>query len=158
MAVFDSRVHMLMKGWYPCIPGFHHDDVGRNKTTGQPDYKNLQYKSEHILGVVNADICPTVFAIGDAKLKLPNENEIIYKQWHKDVESMIDNKTLQRIECPDRQLVYFDYQTFHSGQKAKSNGWRWFGRVSINTDRVNHITNEIRRQVQVYLEHPMEGW
>jgi hypothetical protein len=22
--VLDSRVHMLMKGWFPCIPGFHH--------------------------------------------------------------------------------------------------------------------------------------
>lgn len=27
--VFDSRVHMLMPGWYPAIPGFHHDDVPR---------------------------------------------------------------------------------------------------------------------------------
>lgn len=23
----DSRVHMLMPGWYPCIPGMHHDDI-----------------------------------------------------------------------------------------------------------------------------------
>ena len=22
--VIDTRVHMLMKGWFPCIPGFHH--------------------------------------------------------------------------------------------------------------------------------------
>jgi hypothetical protein len=27
--VFDSRIHMLMPGWYPSIPGWHHDDVPR---------------------------------------------------------------------------------------------------------------------------------
>ena len=26
------------------------------------------------------------------------------------------------------------------------------------TDRQTNITNEIRRQVQVYLENPIEGW
>ncbi len=25
--LIDSRVHMLMPGMYPCIPGWHHDDV-----------------------------------------------------------------------------------------------------------------------------------
>src|ERR1700749_4013133 len=28
-AVIDTRVHMLMPGWFPAIPGFHHDDVPR---------------------------------------------------------------------------------------------------------------------------------
>lgn len=59
--VFDSRVHMLMPGWFPAIPGFHHDDVPRPEipvgqhfiTAGQPDYDNPRYLSEHILGVVN---------------------------------------------------------------------------------------------------------
>ena len=36
-------------------------------------------------------------------------------------------------------------------------GWRWFGRLSRNTDRVRKITNEVRQQAQVYLEFPMEG-
>lgn len=31
--VVDSRVHMLMPGWFPCIPGFHHDDVPRSGKT-----------------------------------------------------------------------------------------------------------------------------
>lgn len=38
------------------------------------------------------------------------------------------------------------------------NGWRWFGRISRNTDRVKTVTNEIRMNAQVYLEFPMEGW
>lgn len=164
--VFDSRCHMLMPGWYPAIPGWHHDDVPRPEiptgqhfiTAGQPDYDNPRYKSEHILGLVNADICPTEFAIGDCTMSQVPDGELIYRQWHKEVCSLIKNGALELKKAPDRKLLKFDWQTFHQGNVAVSNGWRWFGRVSRNTDRVNKITNEIRQQAQVYLEFPMEGW
>jgi hypothetical protein len=164
--VFDSRVHMLMPGWYPAIPGFHHDDVPRAEipvgqhfiTAGQPDYENPRYKSEHILGLVNADICPTVFAIGECVMPAVEEGELIYRSWHKEVERLIEEGKLEKVLAKDRVLIYFDCDTFHTGDKAVSNGWRWFGRVSKNTDRVNKITNEIRVNAQVYLEFPMEGW
>lgn len=75
--VFDSRVHMLMPGWYPAIPGWHHDDVPRAPiptgqhfiTAGQPDYDNPRYRSEHIMGLVNADVCPTQFIVGECPMK-----------------------------------------------------------------------------------------
>jgi len=164
--VFDSRVHMLMPGWYPAIPGWHHDDVPRAEiptgqhfiTGGQPDYDNPRYKSEHILGLVNAEICPTEFAIGNCLMPKIKEGDLIYREWHKEVEMLIEDNILQKHECEDRYLYYFDWQAFHSGTKAVSNGWRWFGRVSRNTERVNKITNEIRVNCQVYLEFPMEGW
>jgi len=164
--VFDSRCHMLMPGWYPAIPGWHHDDVPRPEiptgqhfiTAGQPDYDNPRYKSEHILGLVNADICPTEFAIGDCTMSQVPDGELIYRQWHKEVCSLIQNGALELKKAPDRKLLKFDWQTFHQGNVAVANGWRWFGRVSRNTDRVNKITNEIRQQAQVYLEFPMEGW
>src|SRR5690348_15718886 len=50
--IIDSRVHMLMPTWYPCIPGWHHDDVPRSREDGQPNYKNPEYHSEHIAAVV----------------------------------------------------------------------------------------------------------
>ena len=164
--VFDSRVHMLMPGWYPAIPGFHHDDVPRPEipvgqhfiTAGQPDYDNPRYKSQHIMGLVNADVCPTEFAIGECVMPKIEDGELIYRIWHKEVERLIDNGCLNLLEAKDRTLYYFDCDTFHSGRQAKTNGWRWFGRISRNTERVNKITNEIRSQVQVYLEFPMEGW
>jgi hypothetical protein len=164
--IFDSRVHMLMPGWYPAIPGFHHDDVPRPKipvgqhfaSSGQPDYDNMRYKAEHILGLVNANICPTVFACGKCEMPHINDGELIYRKWHKTVEQLLKDGLLTQIDAQDRTLYYFDWETFHTGQKAISNGWRWFGRVSRNTDRVNDVTNEIRQQVQVYLEFPMEGW
>lgn len=164
--VFDSRVHMLMPGWFPAIPGWHHDDVPRAEiptgqhfiTGGQPDYDNPKYKSEHILGLVNSEVCPTEFALGNCLMPAIKDGELIYRQWHKEVEELIEDNILEKVKCEDRQLYYFDWQTFHTGTKAVSNGWRWFGRVSRNTDRVDKITNEIRVNCQVYLEFPMEGW
>lgn len=164
--VFDSRVHMLMPGWYPGIPGWHHDDVPRAEipqgqhflTAGQPDYDNPRYHAEHIMALVNASVCPTAFAVGTANMSRVPDGQLIYRQWHGEVEKQIENGDLKFIQAPDRTLIQFDWQTFHACQKATGNGWRWFGRISRNTDRVNKITNEIRRQVQVYLEFPMEGW
>jgi hypothetical protein len=164
--VFDSRVHMLMPGWYPAIPGFHHDDVPRPEipvgqhfiTAGQPDYDNPRYHSDHILGLVNADICPTEFALGDCMMPHVADGDLIYRKWHKEVEDLLAKGLMHKVVAPDRLLVHFDWQSFHTGTKAISNGWRWFGRVSRNTDRVNKITNEIRQNAQVYLEFPMEGW
>ncbi|HBM2881036.1 TPA: hypothetical protein LVL09_004858 [Klebsiella oxytoca] len=164
--VFDSRVHMLMPDWYPAIPGFHHDDVPRPDipvgqhfiTAGQPDYDNPRYLSEHILGLVNANICPTNFAIGKCEMPQIPDGELIYRHWHQEVLSLIESGEMERVTIRDRTLTAFDWQTFHSGEKAKQHGWRWFGRVSRNTDRVKKITNEIRVNAQVYLEFPMQGW
>lgn len=156
--VFDSRVHMLMPGWYPCIPGWHHDDVPRSLANGQPNYENPEYFSEHILGIVNSQICPTKFAIGEVFMPKIIGDEIVYKKWNDIVESEIKEGVLFVNEIMDRTLTYFNAHTFHTGQKAIKKGWRWFGRVSRNTDRVKNITNEIRVNSQVYLEFPTQGW
>lgn len=164
--VFDSRVHMLMPGWYPAIPGYHHDDVPRPEipvgqhfaTAGQPDYDNPRYRAEHILGLVNADVCPTHFAVGECEMPKVEWGDLIYRKWDAEVKSLIEKGQMQLIKSPDRQLIEFDCETFHTGEKAVSDGWRWFGRVSRHTDRTKKITNEIRKQAQVYLEFPMEGW
>lgn len=164
--VLDTRVHMLMPGWYPAIPGFHHDDVPRPPiptgqhfiTAGQPDYDNPRYKSQHIMGLVNADLCPTLFALGKCTMPAIPEGGLIYRAWHQEVQKLLADGRLSPWECPNGRLIWFDWQSFHTGQKCRKGGWRWFGRVSLFTDRTRKITNEIRQQVQVYLEFPMEGW
>lgn len=164
--VFDSRTHMLMPGWYPAIPGYHHDDVPRPPievgkhfiTAGQPDYDNPRYNSRHCMGLVNAHIAPTEFAIGECTMPKIEDGELIYRRWHNEVLSLLERGEMELVKAADRTLMFFDCQTFHQGSKAVSNGWRWFGRVSIDTDRVKTVTNQIRHQSQVYLEFPMEGW
>lgn len=158
--VFDSRVHMLMKDWYPCIAGYHHDDVPRTLlTNGQPDYDNMAYKSEHILGIVNAEVAPTHFALGKTKFyKIDSVTGNVYKAWDKEVCKQLEEGHLELKKAEDRTLYKFDWQTWHTGSAAIGSGWRWFGRVSRNTDRTKKITNEIRRQTQVYMDNLTEGW
>lgn len=155
--VVDSRVHMLMHGFYPAIPGYHHDDVPRSTENGQPNYDNPEYHSEHVMGLVNGHVCPTIFAVG--KHQLPKiSSDIIYKEWHKVVEHQIWKGVLKTEEAPSGKYIKFDCNAMHTAQMAKESGWRWFIRVSRNTDRTKKVTNEIRRQVNVYLENPMQGW
>lgn len=166
--VFDSRVHMLMPGWYPAIPGWHHDDVPRPPipvgqhflTAGQPNYDTPHYHSSHWLGVVNAHVAPTKFLIGDVILPGVPDGGLIYRKWNEEIEHQLNknNTHLETLSVSDRTIYSFDCDTFHTGIKAVQNGWRWFGRVTINSDRCDTITNEIRRNAQVYLEFPMEGW
>lgn len=161
-AVLDSRVHMLMKNWYPCIPGWHHDDVPRSTPTGQPNYINPEYSSEHLCGLVNAEICPTEFLVGSIDVSEPDITKRQYNVWNDELETKLlfsgMGSAPQVYKAESGKYIEFDCNAFHTGVKAVAGGWRWFIRLSRNTERQNHITNELRRQVQVYLEEPMAGW
>lgn len=151
--IFDSRSHMLMEGWYPCIPGWHHDDVPRSTPTGQPNYTNPEYKAEHLLGLVNAHICSTEFLVRQIDVADPDINTTIYEGWDKQI-SEFSCKNI--VNAESGRYYQFDWNTFHQGVPAVANGWRWFGRLSRKTKRP--VLNEIRKQVQVYLEYPKAGW
>ena len=157
--VIDTRVHMLMPGWYPSIPGWHHDDIPRTRSDGQPNYEDPNVsKTYHCMGLVNGKIAPTQFAVNECmelKEVLPGEGNV-YKIWHDEVEKQIADGETKRWHAPSNRVIWFDATAMHQGVAAVGNGWRWFGRASWNTTR--KPTNEIRRQVQVYLQNPMEGW
>lgn len=151
--IIDSRVHMLMPGWYPCIPGFHHDDVARD-ASGQPNYDKQPYTSVHILGLVNSEIAPTTFALGVHTLPKV-EKDIVYKVWHNIVTEQVSSGKLRELQAESGKMYQFDWQTMHRGQKAIAGGWRWFIRL---TERRHNFTNEVRNQVNVYLDNPVDGW
>lgn len=153
--IIDSRVHMLMTGWWPCIPGFHHDDIPRERKDGQPNYKNPSYKAEHCMALVG-DCCPTEFAIGESKFPDVKLGKKYYKVWHPLVVKKIKEGELKKVSAPINKLIYFNHETWHQGIPAVKDGWRWFVRATVNTGR--KPTNEVRKQVQVYLDLPMEGW
>ncbi len=163
--VVDSRVHMLMPGWFPCIPGWHHDDVPRHpgapelgRIDGQPNYRDPAYHSEHLIVLINGDICPTEFALGRGWFPEVPPDQLTYKTWHPMVDARIAEGSLQRWTCPSNRMVQFDAHTWHQGTRATRGGWRFFIRFSRNTERALKVTNEVRRQVQVYLDSPYEGW
>ncbi len=63
---------------------------------------------------------------------------------------------MEAISAPENQIIFFNDRTWHQGTKANKSGWRLFIRATRNTGI--KPKNEIRKQVQVYLEAPMEGW
>lgn len=154
--VIDSRVHMLMPGWYPCIPGWHHDDVARTRIDGQPNYDAQPYHSRHVMFVLNAHIAPTEFAVGEHELPEVPVGRKVYHAWHPLVEQQIESGALKRVPVADSELVEFNWQTMHRGTAAVGNGWRYFFRATVRRPRHR---NEIRRQVQVYVPGNInEGW
>ncbi len=155
--IVDSRVHMLMStNFFPAILGWHTDDVPRNKTNGQPNYDNPEYHSKHAMCLVNGDVCPTEFALGECELPKIDDDKIIYKEWHPIIDDLVKTNNLKSWFAPTDQIIYFDWQTIHQASETKIPGWRWFIRASINTNR--KPVNELRKQVQVYLKYPYQGW
>lgn len=164
--VIDSRVHMLMPGWMAAIPGWHHDDVPRPPipagqhfgTAGQPDYVTPRYHSEHLLVLLGADVAPTEFAIGVCPMPEVRDGQIIYGEWSPVVDRLVESGAVSTWRPSIGTVVQFDAHAFHRATVATGSGWRWFCRVSRNTERTRQATNEQRVQVQVYLPAPTQGW
>ena len=163
--VVDTKVHMLKLGWWPCIPGWHLDDVHRNTLDGQPNFYTPEYRSHHAISIVGADIAPTEFLIEPVNIVI-NRSAVrgsVYSQAHNQIE-LIKEKFTMKVS--DRCIYLFDDRTWHRCTQAVSNGWRWFGRVSRYTHafhghsipRPNPRTNEVRTQTQVYIQSEGKGW
>ncbi len=161
--VIDTRVHMLMPGWYPCIPGWHHDDVPRTRSDGQPNYLD-ERQASHIIGLQNGDVCPTQLAMGRAEFHEVPLGQTVYSQWNGEVDEHVRTFRLGTTHILDRELLLIDDRTWHRCQGATGSGWRWFGRISrywLNgspIERGNSRSNEIRKQVQVYIDPINKGW
>lgn len=149
--IIDSRVHMLMPGWYPCIPGWHHDDIPRSATNGQPNYDNPEYKAVHRMCVIGKSAMPEFLNQIVALDKV--ENDVVYKVWNDQINNIPGLRT-QTLQSGD--VVEFGEQDFHRGLPATQDCWRFFIRASRNTTRQFH--NEIRKQVQVYMSELEAGW
>lgn len=150
--IIDSRVHMLMPGWWPCIPGWHHDDIPRDTPTGQPNYDNPSYEAWHRMCVFGGTSM-TEFLTCESEMPKVPEGETIYKNWNDE----INNKYPEHIQKVNSgEVIEFGPQDFHRGVPATTTAWRFFIRATRNTKRT--FKNEIRRQVQVYLPEPEAGW
>lgn len=152
----DVKVVMLMPGMYPCIPGWHLDDVPRTRADGQPDHENPDYKAEQIMALVG-DCSLTSFAVGDIHLDdVLMYHGPVYGWWHQEIEQRLAMGSMREIAIPERHLVSFNWMSFHRGNKATKFGWRYFVRATRNTGL--KPLNEIRNHVQVYLDDPKAGW
>ena len=154
--IIDSRVHMLMPGWYPCIPGWHLDDVPRNRADGQPDHTSPLNQTRHLTAIVG-DESQTIFGIGSFSLMdVPIGAGVVYSIWHKEVELLVSRGVVVEKKLEPGQVMLFNHKTWHRGAAATKSGWRWFIRATIGSSR--RFRNEMRTQTQVYLTAPFEGW
>lgn len=148
-ALVDTKVHMLFPNMYPCIPGWHLDDVPRTRKDKQPDHVNPIYKSRHCAMIVG-DASRTQFMEGNLSLpEYPDgSGKIIYKEWDKRVNTYHNFSHTTVYQVSSNEIIEFNWQTFHRGMSATHRGWRWFGRVTI--DSLLEPRNEIRKQANVY--------
>lgn len=150
--IIDSKVTMLMAGMWPCIPGWHHDDVDRPTPDAQPDYDNRKTSPMHWMMHLGDTYADPEFVTEPVSVpRLPGRVKV-YKAWDRYIDALDPAREAVR----SGQVVRFSWEAFHRGMPATQNGWRFWIRASLGSSRT--VTNEVRKQVQVYLSDPSEGW
>lgn len=148
--IVDSKVVMLKPGWFPCIPGWHCDDVARDHS-GQPDFIHPENGSEMLISVLSGGTkSKTLWFDLNEVIKLPGI-KTVYKELDEAIHSV-------GTEFRDGSIVRFDERTVHRGSVAEEDGWRFFIRATKRSRRRVTQRNEIRTQVNVYLTDVNGGW
>lgn len=160
--VIDTRVHMLMPGQYPAIPGWHCDDVPRRNSleggNGQPELLESSGEELHYVCTVS-DTCDfldsgghggtgpsrTEFLVNPVTVEVPGKSDHVWKDVHEAVEA-----TKPEIFQARHQRIYgFSQQHLHRAPRTTCRNWRFFFRLSYMRDD-QHRRPEVRKQVQVY--------
>lgn len=145
----DIKIHMLMKGQFPCIPNWHCDHVPRNSSN------NLRYDK------IDDRIAPMFVWISNGPQTefLPEDlNYFGTIENHGYLNSLLTEYEKNGIMEPTKMKPQTWYQmaqnTPHRGTSSDQYQWRVFARLthkSILPDRP--VISKIRRHAQVYLPH-----
>jgi hypothetical protein len=163
----DTKVHMLMPGMCPAIPGWHTDGVPRGEALipegkGNPDiYAQEQMDAPVFHLLVTGTSCLTSFLKDrDVNLMVPDvPDRKLYSMVTQQVREKVASGELQTYEAPSCTPVKWDWWEIHTGIPAKHHEWRFLIRVT-ETDLQQPKTDLreiIRTQQQCYM--PMNfGW
>jgi hypothetical protein len=164
--VVDVKVHMLMPGMLPAIPGWHTDGVPRPQKD-KPDLR-LQEGSNptryHLL--VTGRHCLTEFIDNPITLDVPDEpNSDLYKTIDKRIEDSLKPYNIDDplqpviVSIPSARVLTWDWWTLHRGIPATGHEWRYLIRVA-ETDHqepLRDLREVLKTQQQVYV--PLNfGW
>jgi hypothetical protein len=154
--IVDTKVHMLMPGFMPAIPGWHTDGAPRSPNRGAPNlFEQEKIRSPRFHLFVTGDGCLTQFIKGPIELDVP---EILTTELYALLTKQIGDR-FERITIPSCRTVEFDWWDLHTGVPATKHEWRFLMRV-YESDLVaplKDLRDVIRNQQQVYV--PMEfGW
>lgn len=167
--VVDVKVHMLMKGWCPAIPGWHTDGVPRNvdgsPVGGHPLLTlqrdgNLRPPRYHLL--VTGSHCLTEFISTRYETTIAYETATsaqLYEVLTREVNDRLSRGYEERFTPPSCTVTEWDWWQIHQGTIATGREWRYLIRVT-ETDYLTperDLRNVLRTQQNVYV--PKEfGW
>lgn len=165
--IVDTKIHMLLPGMCPAIPGWHTDGVPRGNSL-DPTVKqapNIHAQEEmdspifHLL--VTGESCLTSFIKErNFKLEVPNEPSTkLYQTVSKQVNEKVKTGELTSYEAPSCVPIMWDWWEIHTGIPAKKHEWRFLIRVTESDiqEPKTDLRDIIRTQQQGYM--PMEfGW
>jgi hypothetical protein len=166
--IVDTKVHFLMPGMCPAIPGWHTDGVprgiyGNPAGTGRPNLgiqeMGLQ-SAPHYHLLVTGEHCPTRFV--NEPVEIPTMDLVngeLYTNMTRIINQKIEHTGLNVFDSPANTVLEWDWWNIHTAQLATARGWRYLIRVT-ETDHIEPRTNPadfIRTQNNVYA--PMDfGW
>jgi hypothetical protein len=171
--VVDTKIHMLMPGFMPAIPGWHTDGVPRGPernpaSKGAPDIAAQEQMEErkplfHLM-VAGGD-CPTRFCIERAlELDVPDTPDaalyaMVSEQMNALATGGLDGRELKTLEAVNGSVYEWDWWQLHTAIRAREFGWRFLIRVTESDWHIpqRDIASVIRTQQQVYVPDTF-GW
>jgi len=167
--VVDTKVHMLMPGMSPAIPGWHTDGAPRDEKfspigSGPPNMflQNQLISPRYHLMVTDGGNSFTEFLKQSLTIRVPlHPKPSLYNHLTRYVDSLYEdtpNKDYIDIAWPN-QIYEFDWWNLHRGVPAKEKGWRYLIRVTESDylEPWTDLRDILRTQIQVYVPETF-GW
>lgn len=166
--VVDTKIHMLMPGFCPAIPGWHTDGVPRGPERnpagkGKPDIfaqEDGSIRPHRFHLMVTGTGCLTDFMEKSLVVGVPDDpDESLYKVVSEKVQELRQKKDLGIFTINPCQVYEWDWWNLHSAVKATKHEWRFLIRV-CETDYYapqTDLRSIIRTQQNVYVPE-LFGW
>lgn len=154
--IVDTKVHMLMPGMWPAIPGWHTDGAprpyGRPRLDLQAEMRPPRF---HLL--VTGEGCLTDFVASDIVLNLQhNDSPKLYEE----ITTAVNAANPSTFEIPSCRSVEWGWWDLHRAKAATKREWRFLIRVTETDHRPpkTDLRDILRTQQQVYVPSESFGW
>lgn len=144
--LIDVKIHMLMKGQYPCIPNWHCDNVPR--VNGELKYD-----------FANAEQDMFLWISGEPRTEYFHDSHYSFIHTiksHDEWGHLAEHADIRKVE--PQTWYSFSQLSPHRGTIATKSGWRMFVRIMPKPEDWKPKENYIRRHAQVYLDASTFTW